>query len=102
MLTKKKTGDKLRCVLCGCKGIRQPVIKTEVVGTYLIPLTSGGAKNQRNMFSACKYHKRLYESWGTSDEKHIAFAVSKEHLKSVYMDWSIKDCYKEEANNDSK
>lgn len=94
-LTKMERDDKMKeCLLCKVKGIRQPVIKTDIKIAYLIPLDKGGKKVQRNMFSACKYHKKMYNSWMDDNERMIAFRVIKDHLKNVYDDWSIKDCFK--------
>ena len=76
------------CLLCGKRDIRQPVIKTKTVIGYYRPLAQGGKQVQENMFSCCKFHKRLYESWGTEEEKEIARGIIKRHLQRVYPDWS--------------
>ena len=85
------------CLLCGIKGIRQPVIQTRITTAYLVPLDQGGAKAARNMFTACKFHKKLYTSWATGEEKDIANAVIQAHMKRVYPNWDIQQCYEEEA-----
>lgn len=90
-----------RCLLCGVEGVRQPVLKSKIVIGYYVPLKLGGKKVQRNMFSVCRYHKKIYEDWGDEHEKAVARKALREHLTFVYPDWSFQDCYKEERSEDN-
>lgn len=84
------------CVLCGVKGIRQPVIKSRISTAYFVPMDKGGKKVARNMFTACQYHKKLYTTWATDDEREIAEKTIKEHMKRVYPEWNMRQCFQEE------
>lgn len=84
------------CVLCGVNGVRQPIIQTRIVTAYFVPLSKGGKKVQRNMFSACKFHKKLWSSWITEEEEPIAKEVIKAHMKSIYPSWNLRQCFEEE------
>jgi len=87
------------CVLCGVEGIRQPLIQTRIVTAYFVPLAKGGKKVQRNMFSACKFHKKLWSSWLSEEEEPIAKEKIKAHMRAIYPDWNMRQCFEGEDDD---
>ena len=81
------------CLMCGVEGIRQPVIQTKIVTAYVVQPSRGGAKTPRNMFSACKFHRKLWTDWGTDEEKAIALDLILRHMKTVCEDWNLRQCF---------